>query len=203
MPIQDLIPKLKGKLPDNIYNQLPGILKFGIDGPKRLSHFLGQAYHESGGFRTFTENLNYSAARLLQVFPKYFKTAEIAAQYDRKPEKIGNRVYANRMGNGSELSGEGYKFRGRGVLQTTGKSNYKALSEFLGVDLINTPDLVATDYALASAAFFFNSNGLWTICDQGVDDATIIKVTKRVNGGTIGLLDRINHTEAFYKILTS
>lgn len=203
MPIQDLLPKLKGHVPDSIYNQLPGVLKFGIDGPKRLSNFLGQCAHESANFTVFTENLNYSAKGLLSTFPKYFKTQADADAYARKPEKIANRVYANRMGNGSEISGDGYKYRGRGALQTTGKDNYKALGDFLGVDLVNTPDLVATTYPLASAAFFFKSNNLWTICDGGTDVDTITKLTKRVNGGLNGLGHRIKETQKFYKILTT
>lgn len=196
------IEKLKGYIPDSILNQIPSILSFGIDGPKRLSHFLGQCKHETGGFKVFTENLNYSAEGLLKIFSKYF-TTESAKLYARNPEKIANRVYANRMGNGDENSGDGWKYKGRGALQTTGKVNYKALGDFLKVDLLSNPDLVSTTYSLASAAFFFKNNNLWVICDKGIDDITITSVTKRVNGGTHGLEERIKYTKEFYTILTT
>jgi len=194
------LDKLKGYLPDNIYSQLHGVQAFGIDGPKRMSHFLGQCKTESN-FTTFVENLNYSANRLMQVFPKYFTTEQSVA-YSNKPEKIANKVYANRMGNGDEASGNGWKFRGRGALQTTGKNNYKELGDFLHVDLLANPDLVATTYPLAAAAFFFKKNSLWTICDEGVTDEVITKVSKRVNGGTHGLDKRIKYTKEFYNLLT-
>lgn len=202
MAFIDTLQKLKGHIPDSILAQLPGLLKFGIDGPKRMSHLLGQCMHESAKFTVFSENLNYSASGLLKIFPKYF-TASQANLYARQPSKIANRVYANRMGNGDEASGDGYKYRGRGALQTTGKSNYTELGKFLGVDLVNNPDLVATVYPVASAAFFFMNNNLWTICDKGVDVNTITQVTKRVNGGTHGLAERIKYTQYIYKILTS
>lgn len=202
MPITEIIPKLKGHLPDNIYDQISGILSFGIDGPKRLSNFLGQASHESANFSVFTENLNYSAHGLLTTFSKYFNITT-AAQYEKQPERIANRVYANRMGNGDEQSGDGYRYRGRGALQTTGKNNYDTLGKFLGVDLITNPELVATEYQLASAAFFFKNNGLWVICDKGIDTDTITQLTKRINGGDNGLSDRIQKTQNFYNILIS
>jgi putative chitinase len=122
-------------------------------------------------------------------------------QYERKPEKIANKVYANRMGNGNEASGEGWKYRGRGYIQLTGKENYKAFDATVPEDITANPDLVATKYALASAAFFFKKNNLWSICDRGSDDATVTSVTKRVNGGTIGLLDRKKHFKEFYHLL--
>ncbi len=194
------LTKLKGYLPENIYNQLHGVQAFGIDGPKRMSHFLGQCKTESN-FTTFVENFNYSANRLMQIFPKYFTTEQSVA-YGNKPEKIANKVYANRMGNGDEQSGDGWKYKGRGALQTTGKNNYKDLGDFLHVDLISNPELVATTYPLASAAFFFKKNNLWTTCDEGVTDEVITKVSKRVNGGTHGLDKRIKYTKEFYNILT-
>lgn len=198
------ITKLQTHLPIGIYNQIPGILtKFSIDGPLRLSNLLGQCRHESGGFKVFVENLNYSGEALYKLFKKYFKDQEEANSFARQPERIANRIYSNRMGNGIPESGEGWKFRGRGCLQTTGKNNYIALGNFLGVDLITTPDQVATDYCLSSAAFFFLNNNLWTICDQGMSDEVITKVSKRVNGGVIGLSERIKHTKEYYHILTS
>jgi putative chitinase len=195
------LTKLKGHVPDAVIAQIPDTAaKFNITTPLRLAHFLAQCGHESGGFKAVSENLNYGAKGLLGVFPKYFN-AESAAAYERKPEKIANRVYASRMGNGDEASGEGYKFRGRGYIQLTGKSNYTNFTKFIGEDCIANPDLIATKYPLASAAFFFNSNNLWAICDKGADEATVTAVTKRVNGGTIGLADRLKHFNEYYTLL--
>lgn len=195
------LTKLKGHVPDAVIAQIPDTAaKFNITTPLRLAHFLAQCGHESGGFKAVSENLNYGAKGLLGVFPKYFNT-ESAAAYERKPEKIANRVYASRMGNGDEASGEGYKFRGRGYIQLTGKSNYTNFTKFIGEDCIANPDLIATKYPLASAAFFFNSNNLWAICDKGADEATVTAVTKRVNGGTIGLADRLKHFSEYYTLL--
>jgi putative chitinase len=166
--------------------------KFGINTPLRLAHFLAQCSHESGDFKAVRENLNYSAEGLRKIFGKYFPTDALAAQYARQPEKIANRVYANRMGNGDEASGQGFKFRGRGYIQLTGHDNYKAFDAIVPEDILAEPDLVATKYPLMSAAFFFNKNGLWSICDKGDSIDVITMVTKRINGGTIGLEDRIN-----------
>lgn len=163
---------------------------FNITNSLRLAHFLAQCAHESGSFKVLNENLNYSAERLQKIFGKYFPTATLANEYARKPEKIGNRVYANRMGNGDEASGDGYKFRGRGYIQLTGKSNYKQFSDFIKEDCVANPDLVATKYPLTSAAFFFNKNDLWRICDRGDSPDVVKAVTVRVNGGTHGLADR-------------
>lgn len=195
------LTKLKGHVPDAVIAQIPDTAaKFNITTPLRLAHFLAQCGHESGGFKFINENLNYSAKGLLGVFPKYFNV-ESAAAYERKPEKIASRVYASRMGNGDEASGEGYKFRGRGYIQLTGKSNYTNFTKFIGEDCVANPDLVSTKYPLASAAFFFNSNNLWAICDKGADEATVTAVTKRVNGGTIGLADRLKHFNEYYSLL--
>jgi putative chitinase len=192
---------LKGHIPDAVIAQIPDTAaKFGITNTLRLAHFLAQCGHESGGFRAVSENLNYSADGLVKIFGKYFN-ATTAAGYARNPEKIASKVYASRMGNGDEASKEGFKFRGRGYIQLTGKSNYTNFAKFIGEDTIANPDLVATKYPLASAAFFFNSNGLWSICDRGADDATVTAVTKRVNGGTIGLADRIKHFKEYYNLL--
>ena len=195
------LEKLKGHIPDAVIAQIPDTAtKFGITNILRLAHFLAQCGHESGGFKAVSENLNYSADGLKKIFPKYFP-GNLNESYARNPEKIASRVYASRMGNGDEASKEGFKFRGRGYIQLTGKSNYTNFAKFIGEDTIANPDLVATKYPLASAAFFFNSNSLWSICDRGADDATVTSVTKRVNGGTIGLADRIKHFKEYYNLL--
>ena len=147
------------------------------------------------------ENLNYSAKGLNGIFKKYFPTEAAAAPYNRNPQKIANKVYSNRMGNGTEASGDGYKFRGRGYIQLTGKDNYTAFGKSIGVDIPNNPDSVATTYALASAAWFFSKNGLHKIADEGASDVVVTKITKRVNGGTIGLPDRIKHFKEYYHLL--
>ena len=196
------LENLKGHVPDSVIAQIPDTAaKFNITTPLRLAHFLAQCGHESGGFKATTENLNYGAKGLRSIFPKYFPTDALALQYERKPEKIANRVYSSRMGNGDEASGDGWKFRGRGYIQLTGKSNYASFDKTVEDDIIANPDLVANKYPLASAAFFFNNNNLWTICDKGADVATVTAVTKRVNGGTIGLEDRIKHFNEYYSLL--
>lgn len=195
------LEKLKGHVPDSVIVQIPdAATKFGITTNLRLAHFLSQCGHESGGFKAVSENLNYSADGLVKIFGKYFN-ATTAAGYARNPEKIASKVYASRMGNGDEASKEGFKFRGRGYIQLTGKENYTKFGKFIGEDIASNPDLVATKYPLASAAFFFNSNGLWAICDKGADTATVTAVTKRVNGGVIGLDDRIKHFNEYYNLL--
>lgn len=195
------IDKLKGHIPDTVLAQIPETSKkFNITNNLRLAHFLSQCGHESGNFKAVSENLNYSADGLKKIFGKYFP-GNLNESYARKPEKIASRVYASRMGNGDEASGEGFKFRGRGYIQLTGKNNYTNFSKFIGEDCVANPDLVATKYPLASAGFFFDSNKLWAICDKGADDATVTAVTKRVNGGTIGLPDRIKHFKEYYNLL--
>ena len=170
--------------------------------PERAAHFFGQTAHETGGFITFTENLNYGAKGLLTTFGKYF-TAEQAEDYARQPGRIGARVYANRMGNGNEASKEGFKFCGRGALQTTGKENYKAFSDSINKpEIMDKPELVASDYAFEAAIFFFDKNKLWSICDLGVNDKSILALTKKINGGTNGLDDRSSLTKRYYKWLT-
>ena len=195
------IEKLKGHIPDVVLSQIPETAKkFNITNNLRLAHFLAQCGHESGGFKAVSENLNYSADGLKKIFGKYFP-GNLNESYARQPEKIAARVYASRMGNGDETTKEGFKFRGRGYIQLTGKSNYTNFTKFIGEDCVSNPDLVATKYPLASAAFFFDSNKLWSICDKGADDATVTAVTKRVNGGTIGLADRIKHFKEYYNLL--
>lgn len=197
-----MVDKLQGHLPIAVLAEIPLIMqKFGIENRLRLAHFLAQTAHESGNFKHTVENMNYSADGLLKIFPKYFKDKATAEMYARKPEMIGSRVYANRMGNGDEASKEGFKFRGRGYIQLTGKDNYKQFSDFIGEDCIANPDLVATKYPLTSAAFFFNKNGIWALCDKGATKNEIVAVTKRVNGGTIGLDDRIHHFEKIHQLL--
>ena len=195
------IQKLKGHIPDVVIAQIPDTAKkFNITTNLRLAHFLAQCGHESGGFKAVSENLNYSKDGLKKVFGKYFP-GDLAESYAKQPEKIASRVYGGRMGNGDEASKEGFKFRGRGYIQLTGKANYTKFTQFIGEDCVSNPDLVATKYPLASAAFFFDSNKLWSICDKGADDATVTAVTKRVNGGTIGLSDRIKHFKEYYNLL--
>lgn len=184
----------------------PGTLKAAMAyykmTPERASHFFAQTAHESGNFKAFAENLNYGASGLTTTFKKYFTTTEKALLYERKPEKIANLVYGNRMGNGDEASGDGFKFRGRGALQLTGKDNYKVFSEYLKKpEIMTNPDLVATEYAFESAIFFFDRNKLWDICDKGVNKDTILALTKRINGGTHGLADREEKTIKYYGYL--
>ena len=196
------LEKLKGHIPAAVIAQIPDTAaRFGITTPLRLAHFLSQCGHESGGFTAVRENLNYKAPGLMKIFKKYFPNAKIALQYEKKPDKIANLVYANRMGNGPESSGDGFNYRGRGYIQLTGKSNYQLFDKTVPEDITSNPDLVATKYPLASAAFFFNNNKLWTICDRGADSATVTSVTKRVNGGTIGLADRQKHFNEYYNLL--
>jgi putative chitinase len=167
--------------------------------PVRAAHFFAQTSHETGGFALFTENLNYSAASLQAVFGKYFP-GNLEESYARQPEKIANRVYGSRMGNGDEASGDGYKYRGRGALQLTGKDNYKAFATYLNKpEILTNPDLVATTYSFESAMFFFDKNKLWSICDKGINDAAILELTKRINGGTNGLEDRKVKTYKYYE----
>ena len=196
------LDKLKGHLPDAVIAQLPDtISKFELNTPLRLAHFLAQAGHESGGFKLVNENLNYGAKGLLGIFKKYFPTEAKAKEYERKPEKIANLVYGSRMGNGAEITGEGYKFRGRGYIQLTGKDNYKAFDAVVTESIVDNPGLVATKYPLLSAAWFFHKNGLHKIADKGATDAVVTEVTKRVNGGTIGLPDRLKHFKEYYALL--
>jgi len=196
------LSRLKGHIPDSVIAQIPETAaKFGIDTPLRLAHFLAQCGHESGGFKATQENLNYSASGLRGIFSKYFKEAGLAEQYQRNPQKIASRVYGGRMGNGPESTGEGFKFRGRGYIQLTGKDNYTAFGKAINEDMTVNPDKVATHYPLLSAAWFFTKNGLHKLADGGATDAVVTQITKRVNGGTIGLPDRIKHFKEYYSLL--
>ena len=209
MSLQNLQIKL-GLTPDGVFGPTTmkaAMVYFKLT-PIRAAHFFGQTAHETGGFKAFSENLNYSAAGLKGTFPKYFP-GNLAELYARQPEKIANHVYANRMGNGDEASGSGWKFRGRGALQTTGRVNYMSLAKHLAIPAIMaTPDLVATDYAFEAALYFFESNNLWAICDLGIEDnlkdpkhpiTPILSLTKKINGGTNGIDERILLTKKYYE----
>ncbi len=196
------LEKLKGHIPDAVIAQIPDTAsKFGINTPLRLAHFLAQCGHESGGFKVTQENLNYSAKGLMGIFKKYFPTQSLAEAYQRQPQKIANKVSASRMDNGTEASGDGYKFRGRGYIQLTGRANYTAFGKAINEDIVSNPDVVSGKYALLSAAWFWSKNGLNKLADGGATDATVTSITKRVNGGTIGLPDRIKHFKEYYHLL--
>jgi putative chitinase len=196
------LEKLKGHIPDAVIAQIPDTAsKFNINTPLRLAHFLAQCGHESGGFKVTQENLNYSAKGLMGIFKKYFPTQQLAEAYQRQPQKIANKVYASRMDNGSEASGDGFKFRGRGYIQLTGRANYTAFGKAINEDIANNPDVVSGKYALLSAAWFWSKNGLNTLADGGASDQVVTSITKRVNGGTIGLPDRIKHFKEYYHLL--
>lgn len=200
--LQALCPKTKKSTLDGYVEPLNTVGEYYemFENPKRIAGFLAQVAHESGGFTATIENLNYSKEGLRKVFPKYFPTDEVAAQYARQPEKIANRVYANRMKNGDEASGDGFKFRGRGLIQLTGRDNYTRFAEALSMDIDNTISYLETpNGAVASAGWFWDNNKLNQYCDNG----DFITLTKRINGGTIGLEDRIHHYELALKQLGS
>ena len=195
------LERLKGHIPDAVLSMIPDTAqKFQINTPLRIAHFLAQCGHESGGFKAVQENLNYSADGLKRIFPKYFP-GNLSESYSRQPQKIASRVYGGRMGNGVESTGEGFKFRGRGYIQLTGKDNYTAFGRAINEDVISNPDLVSTKYPLLSAAWFFSKNGLHKMADEGSTDAVVTKITRRVNGGTIGLADRIKHFKEYFELL--
>ena len=180
-------------------NTLRAAMAFYELTPYRAAHFFGQTGHETAAFKLFSENLNYSASGLSKIFGRYFP-GDLEKEYARKPEKIASRVYGNRMGNGDEESGDGWKFRGRGALQLTGKNNYTAFSKYLDKpEILDNPDLVSNEYAFESAMFFFDKNNLWSICDKGIDSNTITKLTRRINGGTNGLDHRKVLTLKYYE----
>jgi putative chitinase len=171
---------------------------YEINNPKRISMFLAQVGHESGGLRTIKENLNYSADGLKRVFPKYFRDVN-PADYAKKPEKIANRVYGGRMGNGPESTGDGYRYCGRGLIQLTGKSNYEAFAADMGWPLAEATEWLSTEEGAAwSAGWFWDSREL----NQWADKGDILTVTKKINGGTIGLEDRKSHYEAALEIFS-
>jgi putative chitinase len=190
---QHLAEMIKGNpYIDQWYEALSQILpEYDISTPQRIAAFVAQCAHESGGFRALKENLNYKAPSLRRTFPKYFPDDATAAQYANKQEMIANRVYANRMGNGDEASGDGFKYCGRGLIQLTGKNNYTLFAASVGVDdMDEVVEYLGTfEGAVQSACWFWESNNL----NQWADKGDILTLTKRINGGTIGLEDRIKH----------
>lgn len=205
-PIANLfkLDKLKGHIPDEVLLQIPETAaKFSITNTLRLAHLLSQCGHESGRFKLREENLNYSASRLKAIFPKRFPGGDINAAYANKPIRIGNRAYALKNGNGDEASGDGYKFRGRGFIQLTGRNNYAAFDKLVDDDIMYNPDLVSGKYALASAAFYFQTNGLWILCDKGASKAVVESVTRAVNGpAKLGLGERQELFKEYYTLLS-
>lgn len=171
--------------------------------PKRGAHLLGQASHESGNFLISEENLNYRASTMCKVWPTRFKSEKAAEPYAMNPEKLANKVYSSRMGNGPEKSGDGWKYAGKGFIQLTGKDNVRAFAEHVGLDsLVDDPSPIAGELAMDSAFFFFEKNGLFSMADKGVTDDVIKRITKRVNGGYHGLEDRITKTKKIYTWLS-
>ena len=190
---QDQLAEL---LPDNSYIEYwySALMKclpdYEINTPERVAAFIAQCSHESNGFKALKENLNYRAESLLRVFPKYFPTLDIAQEYAHDQEAIANKVYANRMGNGPEDSGDGFKYCGRGLIQLTGKNNYTAFADSIETALEEIPEFLTTfEGAVQSACWFWDSNNL----NQYADAGDILTMTKRINGGTIGLEDRKKH----------
>lgn len=187
---------LRNLIPKNKYiaqwcNALNLLLPdYEINTPRRIAAFLAQCIHESGGFLFLRENLNYRAESLVKVWPRHFPNLEIAQQYQRNPEKIANKAYANRMGNGDEKSGDGWKFSGRGLIQLTGKTNYQNFADSIETPLEEIPEYLETfEGAVQSACWFWETNRLNTLADKG----DILNLTKKINGGTLGLEDRIKH----------
>jgi putative chitinase len=194
------LSKLDTKIPKSVIDQIPQVMdKFGINTQNRLAHFLAQCAHESGNFKFTSENLNYSAKGLTGVFKKYFPTEAVAKQYERKPDAIADKVYGGRMGNTGPHDGSLYK--GRGFIQLTGKTNYAAFDKVVDDDIMANPNLVATKYPLLSAAWFWNSRNLNALADKGATDTVVTEITKKVNGGTHGLADRISKFKLFHSSL--
>ena len=201
-----LLQKTCGVAPDGAFgpNTARAIAKHYNLNPNRGAHLLGQAAHESGNFMISEENLYYRAETMCRVWPSRFKSEVDAEPYARNPEKLANKVYADRMGNGSEASGDGFKNRGRGFIQLTGATNIKQFAEHIGRDsLVDDPSPIADELAMDSAIFFFEKNGLFAIADKGVTDSIIKSITKRVNGGYHGLDDRMEKTKKIYGWLNS
>ena len=195
--LKQLLPK--NPYVDHWYHALSQLLPdYDINTPQRIAAFVAQCSHESGGFVALKENLNYRAVTLRKIFPKYFPTDELANAFAGKPEMIANRVYASRMGNGDEASGDGFRYCGRGLIQLTGKSNYQAFADSLEMNVEDVPDYLSTfEGAAQSACWFWESNNL----NQWADKGDILTLTKRINGGTIGLEDRIKHYDHAMHIL--
>lgn len=197
--LKELLPKLKN-ITDWYESLVDALPQYGITSKKRVAAFIAQCAHESAGFTRLEEGLNYSAKGLTGTWPKRFP-ADVAAQYERQPQKIANKAYCDRMGNGSEASGEGWKYRGRGILQLTGKDNYRACSKVLFQDdtLLTDPDMLFDPYyAIHSACWFWHVNKLNPFADSG----DILTMTKKINGGTLGLEDRIKHYNHAIEVLS-
>jgi putative chitinase len=186
---------------DGWYDALSSILPtYEIDSPQRVAAFIAQCTHESGGFKRLKENLNYKAESLRRVFPKYFPTDALAQEYAHKQEQIANRVYGGRMGNGDESSGDGFRYCGRGLIQLTGRNNYTKFAESIGMAVEEVPSLLETfEGAVKSACWFWKTNNL----NQYADSGDILTMTKRINGGTIGLEDRIKHYNHALEVFSS
>ena len=200
--LQHMCPKTKRSVLEGYVEPLNTVAEYYemTANPARLAGFLAQTAHESGGFNFIKENLNYSADGLQKIFRKYFPNAEIAQQYARQPQKIANRVYANRMGNGPEESGDGFMFCGRGLIQLTGRNNYTKLANDLGISVEETAQYLETpNGAVSSAGWFWDNNNLNQYCDKG----DFITLTKRINGGTIGLADRQHHFDEAMNYLSN
>ena len=199
-----MLQKTCGVTPDGAFgpNTARAIAEhYGLNA-NRGAHLLGQAAHESGNFMISEENLNYRAETMCRVWPSRFKSEADAKPYARNPEKLANKVYSGRMGNGSEASGDGWKYAGKGFIQLTGKDNVRAFAEHIGRDsLVDDPSPIANELAMDSAIFFFEKNGLFSMADKGVADSIIKSITKRVNGGYHGLEDRMNKTKKIYRWL--
>ena len=198
--LQALCPKTKKSILEGYLEPLHAVAEYYdmYENPARLAGFLAQIAHESGGFNFVKENLNYSAKGLMGTFKKYFPTEALAKQYERQPEKIANRVYANRMNNGPEESGDGYRFCGRGLIQLTGRANYTKFAEDLGISIEETVAYLETPAgAVSSAGWFWDNNNLNQYCDKN----DFVTLTKRINGGTIGLEDRKHHFDIAMKFL--
>ena len=199
-----MLQKTCGVTPDGAFgpNTARAIAEhYGLNA-NRGAHLLGQAAHESGNFMISEENLNYRAETMCRVWPSRFKSEAEAEPYARNPEKLANKVYSGRMGNGSEASGDGWKYAGKGFIQLTGKDNIRAFAEHIGRDsLVDDPSPIADELAMDSAIFFFEKNGLFTMADKGVTDSIIKSITKRVNGGYHGLEDRMDKTKKIYRWL--
>jgi putative chitinase len=186
---------------DGWYEALSSVLpEYEIDSPQRVAAFIAQCTHESGGFKRLKENLNYKWESLRKVFPKYFPTDELAQEYAHKQEQIANRVYGGRMGNGDESSGDGFRYCGRGLIQLTGRNNYTKFAESIGIAVEEVPALLETfEGAVKSACWFWKTNNL----NQYADAGDILTMTKRINGGTIGLEDRIKHYNHALEVFSS
>lgn len=207
------LEKLKGHIPDSVIGQIPELItKYNINTPLRLSHFMAQCSHESSNFTIFAENLNYSSAQRIALIFKHDtdlnhdhiispNELENAKKYVNNPQALANFVYANQNGNGNEASGDGWRFKGRGAIQTTGRTNYTEFDKDVTEDIIANPDLLLTKYRLLSAGFFWNKHKLNNIADKGNSIKIITSITEVVNGGRIGLSNRILLFNEYYSLL--